>query len=58
MQINFVSFAACKIRICKFIKAVKVLLPFVTTYLGEAVFSAVAVMKTRYRPRLKIEKVL
>jgi hypothetical protein len=38
-------------------RAVKVLLPFVTTYLGGNEFSAVAVMK-KYQSRLIIEKEL
>jgi hypothetical protein len=37
-------------------KAVKILLPFVTTYLGETGFSAVAVMKTKHRPLLTTER--
>lgn len=39
-------------------KALEILLPFVTSYLCETGFSAVAVLKTKYRPRLVIEKEL
>lgn len=37
-------------------KALRVLLPFATSYLCEAGFSAVAVLKSKYRSRLNIEK--
>ncbi|XP_026467760.1 zinc finger BED domain-containing protein 5-like [Ctenocephalides felis] len=37
-------------------KALEILLPFVTSYLCEIGFSAVAVLKTKYRSRLVIEK--
>ena len=39
-------------------KAVGILLPFVTSYLCETGFSAVAVLKTKYRSRLVIENEL
>jgi hypothetical protein len=39
-------------------KAIKVLLPFVTTHLCETGFSAVAVMKTRHRSLLIIQREL
>ena len=39
-------------------KALEILLPFVTSYLCETVFSTVAVLKTKYRSRLMIEKEL
>nr|XP_042897067.1 protein FAM200A-like [Parasteatoda tepidariorum]XP_042902277.1 protein FAM200A-like [Parasteatoda tepidariorum]XP_042906149.1 protein FAM200A-like [Parasteatoda tepidariorum]XP_042906152.1 protein FAM200A-like [Parasteatoda tepidariorum] len=39
-------------------KALEILLPFVTSYLCETGFSAVAVLKTKYRSCLKIEKEL
>ncbi|XP_026476390.1 zinc finger BED domain-containing protein 5-like [Ctenocephalides felis] len=39
-------------------KALEILLPFVTSYLCETGFSAVAVLKTKYRSRLVIEKEL
>lgn len=39
-------------------KALEILLPFVTSYLCETGFSAVAVLKTKYRSRLIIEKEL
>ncbi|XP_060865035.1 zinc finger BED domain-containing protein 5-like [Metopolophium dirhodum] len=37
-------------------KALRVLLPFATSYLCEAGFSAVAVLKSKYRSKLNIEK--
>ncbi|KAF0773483.1 zinc finger BED domain-containing protein 5-like [Aphis craccivora] len=37
-------------------KALHVLLPFTTSYLCEAGFSAVAVLKSKYRSKLNIEK--
>ncbi|KAL4132622.1 hypothetical protein QTP88_009744 [Uroleucon formosanum] len=37
-------------------KALRALLPFATSYLCEAGFSAVAVLKSKYRSRLNIEK--
>jgi hypothetical protein len=42
---NLSVLAACGKRMCRFIKVVKVLLPYVTTHLCETAFSAVAVMK-------------
>ncbi|XP_035220955.1 SCAN domain-containing protein 3-like isoform X1 [Stegodyphus dumicola] len=39
-------------------KALKIVLPFVTSYLCETGFSTVAVLKTKYRSRLMIEKEL
>ena len=39
-------------------KALEILLPFVTSYLCETGFSAVAVLKTKHRSRLIIEKEL
>ena len=36
-------------------KAMKILIPFSTTYLCEKTFSSVTVIKTRYHSRLKIE---
>jgi len=39
-------------------KAMQVLLPFVTSYLCETGFSALAVMKSKYRARLFVEKEL
>jgi hypothetical protein len=37
-------------------RALKVLIPFATSYLCESGFSAVAVIKTKYRSRLRLEK--
>jgi hypothetical protein len=37
-------------------RALKVLIPFATSYLCESGFSAVAVIKTKYRSRLSLEK--
>lgn len=39
-------------------KALEILLPFVTSYLCKTGFSTVAVLKTKYRSRLVIEKEL
>ncbi|GFX37380.1 uncharacterized protein TNCV_3106321 [Trichonephila clavipes] len=40
------------------VKAFRILLPFSTSYLCETGFSAVAALKTKYRPQLNIEKEL
>lgn len=37
-------------------KALHVLLPFATSYLCEAEFSAVSVLKSKYRAKLSVEK--
>ena len=37
-------------------KALRVLVPFATSYLGEAGFSAVAVIKSKYRNKIDIER--
>jgi hypothetical protein len=37
-------------------KALRILIPFVTSYLCEAGFSAVAVLKSKYRSKLNVEK--
>jgi hypothetical protein len=37
-------------------KAIKILLPFTTSYLCETGFSAVAVIKSKYRSKINVEK--
>jgi len=37
-------------------KALRILIPFATSYLCEAGFSAVAVLKSKYRSKLNVEK--
>jgi len=37
-------------------KALRILIPFATLYLCEAGFSAVAVLKSKYRSKLNVEK--
>ena len=38
------------------VKAIKFLLPFATSYLCETGFSAVAVIKSRYRSKINVER--
>ena len=37
-------------------KALRILIPFATSYLCEAGFSAIAVLKSKYRSKLNVEK--